>query len=203
MIISLILVIFIGLIICLNKSSPTYDFGLHLGKSKSSFDHVPLPLSKSSPSTKDKKFMRGKFEGIVGSKATLEPNNMKKMANADPLQTHPDFGGRNIFRSQGADGSGITSTKDVTSTRTPSAERLREPLPSLGRKELISLAQHAMQGPNQDAINIPASQRKRVAAPGKVDEKIVYLSPMPLHSMGVAVTGAGLMRSKGVYTNEV
>ncbi|KAL6323370.1 hypothetical protein AAG906_038641 [Vitis piasezkii] len=166
-------------------------------KSKSSFDHVPLPLSKSSPSTKDKKFMRGKFEGIVGSKATLEPNNMKKMANADPLKTHPDFGGRNIFRSQGADGSGITSTKDVTSTRTPSAERLREPLPSLGRKELISLAQHAMQGPNQDAINIPASQRKRVAAPGKVDEKIVYLSPMPLHSMGVAVTGAGLMRSKG------
>lgn len=203
MIISLILVIFIGLIICLNKSSPTYDFGLHLGKSKSSFDHVPLPLSKSSPSTKDKKFMRGKFEGIVGSKATLEPNNMKKMANADPLKTHPDFGGRNIFRSQGADGSGITSTKDVTSTRTPSAERLREPLPSLGRKELISLAQHAMQGPNQDAINIPASQRKRVAAPGKVDEKIVYLSPMPLHSMGVAVTGAGLMRSKGVYTDEV
>ncbi|KAJ9680537.1 hypothetical protein PVL29_019762 [Vitis rotundifolia] len=165
-------------------------------KSKSSFE-VPLPLSKSSPSTKDKKFMRGKYEGIVGPKATLEPNNMKKMANADPLKTHPDFGGRNIFRSQGADGSGITSTKDVTSTRTPSAERLREPLPSLGRKELISLAQHAMQGPNQDAINIPASQRKRVAAPGKVDEKIVYLSPMPLHSMGVAVTGAGLMRSKG------
>ena len=167
-----------------------------LGKSKSSFDHVPLPLSKTSPSTKDKKSMRGKFEGIVDSKATLEPKNMKKKAN--------DIGGRNIFRSQGADGSGITSTKDVTSNRTPSAERLREPLPSLGRKELISLAQHAMQGPNQDAISIPAGQRKRVAAPGKGDEKIVYLSPMPLHSMGVAVAGAGagLMKSKGVYKDD-
>lgn len=141
-------------------------------------------------------------EGIPDSKATLEPKNTKK-GNADPLKKNLDFGVRSIFRIQGADGSGITSTKDVTSNRTPSTERLREPLPALGRKELISLAKHAMEGSTHDAININDCQRKRVSTPGKMDKKIVYLSPMPLQSMGSAVAGAGSVKSKGVHTDYV
>ncbi|KAK9273179.1 hypothetical protein L1049_017986 [Liquidambar formosana] len=140
----------------------------------------------------------------LDSKQTVEPKNMKKGANAGLLKVYPDLGGRNILRSQGADGSGITSTKDATSTRTPSAERLREPLPCLGRKELISLVQDTMQSPNHDSVNIPSSQRKRVAAPpGKVDSRIVYPSPMPLHSTGIAVGGAGLLeKQRGWETQE-
>ncbi|ESR53427.1 hypothetical protein CICLE_v10018937mg [Citrus x clementina] len=106
---------------------------------------------------------------------------------------HNDLGSRNIINSQGADGSGITSAKEATSTRTP-AERLREPLPCQGRKELISLLQKALRNPNYEASDCPAPRRKRVVAPpGKVGKELVYITPMPLHSNGIAVAGAGLM----------
>nr|XP_023896576.1 uncharacterized protein LOC112008481 [Quercus suber] len=143
-------------------------------KSKSShnvsIDHVPLPHGVS-----------------VNSKPTHEPNkNMMKRAIGCPLKNYRDLPVGNLFKSQGADGSGITSTKDATSTRTPSTERLREPLPFLGRKELISLM--------RDAVQSPGSQRERAAAPpDKIDSKIAYLSPMPLQS-----AGAGLLKSTGV-----
>ena len=166
------------------------------GKSKSIhnvfIDHVPLPHSKSAPSIKDDKLVRGNFiaakQGVsVNSKPTHEPNkNMMKRAIGGPLKNYCDLPVGNLFKSQGADGSGITSTKDVTSTRTPSTERLREPLPFLGRKELISLV--------RDAVQSPGSQRERAAAPpDMIDSKIAYLSPMPLQS-----AGAGLLKSTGV-----
>ncbi|KAM4072294.1 hypothetical protein ACB094_11G127600 [Castanea mollissima] len=165
-------------------------------KSKSShnvsIDHVPLPHSKSAPSIKDDKLVRGNFiapkQGVsVNSRPTHEPNkNLMKRAIGGPLNNHCDLPVGNLFKSQGADGSGITSTKDATSTRIPSTERLREPLPFLGRKELISLV--------RDAVQSPGSQRERAAAPpDKIDSKIAYLSPMPLQS-----AGAQLLKSTGV-----
>ncbi|XP_057981515.1 uncharacterized protein LOC131166906 isoform X2 [Malania oleifera] len=172
-------------------------------KSCVTFEHAPLPHSKCAPLTKDKKLMRDGISSLKGGAKvdgppTLQPGNTKKRTNADSLKAYPNSSGRNILKSQGGDGSGITSTKDATSTRTPSAERMREPVPSLGRKELINLVQGAMQSPAHDSVNILASQRKRVSAhPGNADGKIFYPSPMPLHSSGVAVAGAGLLKSKG------
>lgn len=181
------------------------------GKSKSSykanFDHVPLPCAKPVPSTKYKKLMRDK-EVMKGgaraeSKTKVELNSMKKKTSVAPLKNHPDSSSKNIFKSQGPDGSGVTSTKDMTSTRTPSAERLREPLPCIGRKELISLVQDALQSPYNEVVNANSSQRKRVLAPhDKVGGESVYLTPMPLHSTGAAVAGVGLLKTKGAYPGD-
>ena len=177
---------------------------IYAGKSKSShnvsIDHVPLPHSKSAPPIKDEKLVRGNFiaakqGAAVNSKPTREPNkSTKKGAFGGPLKNYFNLPGGNLLKSQGANGSGITSTKNATSTRTPSTDRLREPLPFLGRKELISLVQDAVQSQGHDALASPGSQKKRVAAPpGKSDSKIAYLSPMPLQYAGV-----GLLKSTGV-----
>ncbi|KAL8095492.1 hypothetical protein AgCh_036797 [Apium graveolens] len=92
--------------------------------------------------------------------------NMKKKTNQYETA---DLSTRNIVKSQGADGSGITSAKDATSTRLPSGEK-----PFQGRK-LISLAQEAMQGPNYEASRFPAYKRKRVAVhPEILDKKLAY-----------------------------
>ncbi|XVE65163.1 hypothetical protein DITRI_Ditri07aG0159300 [Diplodiscus trichospermus] len=93
-----------------------------------------------------------------------------------------DLSSWNKINSQGADGSGITSAKDV-SGRTPSAERLREPLPCQGRKELINLVQEVMQIPNHGVSHVPATMRKRVAAsPVKMDRQVLHPTPMPVNS---------------------
>uniref|UniRef100_A0A5B6ZK22 non-specific serine/threonine protein kinase n=1 Tax=Davidia involucrata TaxID=16924 RepID=A0A5B6ZK22_DAVIN len=172
------------------------------------FNHVPVPHAKSLPPTKSRKLATAKFleevnqEAGKGSRSLSLPKNLKKKA-VDQAKASIDLGSRSKIKSQGADGSGITSAKDATSTRTPSAERLREPMPSQGRKELISLVQEAMQGPNHETVSVPASKRKRVAAPpGKVDRKLVYLTPMPLHYTGIAVAGAGLQSNKGDGKNK-
>ncbi|KAL0296319.1 UNVERIFIED_CONTAM: Cell division cycle 7-related protein kinase [Sesamum radiatum] len=139
--------------------------------------------------------MRKKY-GTIGkvSKSLLPPGNLKNKVDKAKVDTSS----RNIIKSQGADVSGITSAKDATSTRTPSAERLREPLPSQGRKELISLVQEALQGGNHVSVKAPISKRKRVAAhPGDTDSKFLYPTPMPLHANGIAIGGAGLVKSKG------
>ncbi|KAI4354682.1 hypothetical protein L6164_003529 [Bauhinia variegata] len=173
-------------------------------KSKSSREvssnSFPLP-SGSAPSIKEKN-IRGSKSLTSNKRATADTKliselsrNVKQKAHAVPLKKYPDKSGGNLFKAQGTDGSGITSARDVTGTRTPSAERLKEPLPFLGRKELISLVQNSMHFPDQRSTRGPTSQRKRVAAPsGRVDGKIVYLTPMPLHSSTIA---AGLLRSKG------
>eukprot|EP00258_Populus_trichocarpa_P046441 XP_024462460.1 uncharacterized protein LOC18094563 isoform X1 [Populus trichocarpa] len=156
-----------------------------------SFNSVAASNAKYVPPSKSRRFPGSKFldavdlEAIKDFKSTLEAKNVKKKAV------------RNIMISQGADGSGITSVKDATSARTPSAERMKEPLPSKGRKELISLLHEAMQSPNHEASSFPASMRKRIAAPpGKVDGRHIYLTPMPVHSTGIPVAGIGLVKNK-------
>jgi cell division control protein 7 len=112
------------------------------------------------------------------------------------MKNCPDKAVANLRRAPGADGSGITSAKDITSTKTASADRLREPIPFRGRKELISLVQNSMQCANSSSIKSPSSQRKRVTAPSsKADGRTLHLTPMPIHSSTVAV---GSFRSKGV-----
>lgn len=113
-------------------------------------------------------------------------------------KTKNDRSSGQVMKSQGADGSGVTSAKDVTSTKTSFAEKLRKTLPSQGRKELINYLQEALLGPNQQPSSIPAPMRKRVPAPrGKVDSELVYITPMPLHSTGIDVTDAGFLKNKG------
>ncbi|XP_068635194.1 uncharacterized protein [Aristolochia californica] len=171
-----------------------------LGKKKyiGSLDHVPRPCSKDDPSIKRaNKMIQSKFLESRGaakdSKLLIHgAKNIKKREVTLPLKTLTDISCKNNCRSQGGDASGVTST------RTPSAERLREPVPCQGRKELINLVQEALQNPNHKDINIPASRRKRVAAPpGNVDGSLVYLSPMPLISNGISVFGAGHLKNRG------
>ncbi|CAN1259190.1 Probable serine/threonine-protein kinase cdc7 [Linum perenne] len=131
-----------------------------------------------------------------GSKKNLELRNSKKKAGSS-LKTPNDTRGWNVTQSQGAEGSGITSVKDMTSNRTPSAERIREPLPCHGRKELLTLLQDAMHSPNHEASSAPASIRKRVATPqSKVDGRLIYVTPMPLQPSSTTITVAGLSNGK-------
>ncbi|KAJ6415668.1 hypothetical protein OIU84_004464 [Salix udensis] len=162
-----------------------------------SFNNVAVSNAKYIPPSKSRRFPGTKLldavdvGAIKGWDSTLEAKNVKRK----PV--------RNIMKSQGADGSGITSVKDATSARTPSAERLREPLPCQGRKELISLLHEAMQSPNHEASSVLASMRKRIAAPPrKVDGRHIYLTPMPLHSTDIAAAGIGLAKNKGDGKNK-
>ncbi|KAL6979788.1 non-specific serine,threonine protein kinase [Sarracenia purpurea var. burkii] len=169
-----------------------------------SFNRAPL-LHARTLLPNNQKFSISKFseatkqEPVKFSKPLLLPKNLKKKVVVDQTNAFSNLGrGGNVMKSQGADGSGITSTKEATSTRTPSTERLREPIPCQGRRELISLAHKAMQSSNYEAQSVPASKRKRIAAlPQKMDRKIVYPTPMPLYSTGTAVAGAGLIKNKG------
>ncbi|ESQ55741.1 hypothetical protein EUTSA_v10024346mg [Eutrema salsugineum] len=121
------------------------------------------------------------------SQKTLAPNSLKKAAGKIRAQT--DMSRWERFNSQGAEGSGLTSAKDVTSTRNhPSGEKRREPLPCHGRKELLNFLQETMSGsiPNHEVSSkAPTSMRKRVAAhPGKAEKQLLHLTPMPLRSNG-------------------
>ncbi|XP_061998260.1 uncharacterized protein LOC133715673 isoform X1 [Rosa rugosa] len=160
-----------------------------------SFGHVPLPQSKSALPNREKRFVRS---DLVDPKKTVDPNrNVRKRAQVGPLNNDPKMSVGNKFKSQRADGSGITSTKDATD-KTPSTERVREPLPCLGRKELISLAQDVILSPVHDVLKSPASKRKRIAAsPGKIDSKLFYTTPMSLNFTGAAISSANLLKSKG------
>lgn len=164
------------------------------GGHDTSFNQARLPNGKTALASESKKPGKARALDSFNSKMNLASKNPKKKA--------VDLGGRKVFKSQGADGSGITSAKDVTSAKTPSAERRKEPLPCQGRKELLNLLQEAMQNPKCDASRVPAPMRKRVAAPPeKADKKIVYLTPMPVHSTSISVAGAGpgLVRNKGAH----
>lgn len=119
----------------------------------------------------------------------FKPQELKKLRNKAVDPSH-----RNILGSQGADGSGLTSAKDLTSTKTPSAERSREPLPCFGRKELINLAQEAMQIPEQEVAGVPSYKRKRIAAPSAaMGRKQSYYTPMPIYSPGSGFSKEGGM----------
>lgn len=122
----------------------------------------------------------------------------KKRTNWSPFDSQPTGESKNKYGSQAAEGSGVTSAKDLTSMKTPT-DRLKQPIPCKGRKELINFLHEAMQSPNNKASTTPASQRKRVAAPpGKVDKRLFVMTPLPLHSGGNAVAGAGMFKSKGL-----
>ncbi|KAG5523716.1 hypothetical protein RHGRI_030635 [Rhododendron griersonianum] len=164
---------------------------------------IPLAHAKSLPPTNQKtgKSLEAIHKGAgKGSKPLLLPKNLKRKA-VKQTNAFMELGSRNAMESQGADGSGITSAKDATSRGTPSTDRLRESIPCQGRKELISLVHEAMQSSNYKAQSTPASKRKRIAAlPGKVDQILVYLTPMPLHSAGYTVAGAGPLENKSVLS---
>ncbi|BBH03046.1 Protein kinase superfamily protein [Prunus dulcis] len=176
------------------------------GKSKVGYDinslDEKLTNAKSIPRTTVrmstvKSSIKANGETKKGLKPTFDPKDLKKKAFSQ-VKAYNDSGSWSVMKSQGADGSGITSAKDVTSARTPPAERLREPLPCQGRKELISLVQEARQSPNHEASGVSAPMRKRVPAPpGNEDGKLFYITPMPLHSTGNGIGGAGLIRNRG------
>lgn len=167
-------------------------------------NRVPLPNEKSLLSTKSRKFATAKALEVANqeqgkvSKSLLPSKNMKNEIRR--RKTCNEVGSMNLTKNQGAEASGVTSAKDATSTRTPSGDKIREPLPVQGRKVLISLAQEALQTTNHKAVGGPVSKRKRIAAPPQqTDCKFIYPTPMPLHSAGVAVGGAGLLKNKGIF----
>ncbi|KAL5061482.1 hypothetical protein RYX36_023219 [Vicia faba] len=177
-----------------------YNFGSKSKPSLGASNNIPLP-SGPSHVVQDKNL--GGIKSLTSNRRELADHkkysdinrHLKPKANASQLKNCPDKAVASLRRAQGADGSGITSAKDVTSTKTASADRLREPLPFRGRKELISLVQNSMQCATGSSMKSPSSQRKRVTAPsGKVDGRTLYLTPMPIHSSTVAL---GLLRSKG------
>ncbi|XP_062146659.1 uncharacterized protein LOC133854456 isoform X2 [Alnus glutinosa] len=188
-----------GYLIDFNLAMDLHQKYGNTSKSRMGYDnmsHVMVPKSKSiSPTAKTSHAVYR--ETTKGSKSTLDPKNLKKKALRQ-AKVYNDLVSLNGIKSQGADGSGITSAKDVTSNRTPSTERRREPIPRHGRKELISLLQDAMRSPNYEASSVPAPMRKRVAAsPRQVDSKLFYITPMPLNSTVIDVGGAGSMKKKG------
>ncbi|RVW50822.1 Cell division cycle 7-related protein kinase [Vitis vinifera] len=124
---------------------------------------------------------------------SVPPTKSRKIQSTKSLETH------NWYPMKG---SKLTlEPKNMKKKPDFFVRKAKEPLPCQGRKELISLAQEAMQNPNHESSRGPASKRKRVAAPPgeeeKVDKKFVYISPMPLHAAGIAVAGAGLLKNKG------
>ena len=136
-------------------------------------------------------------EAAADSKHPLGSN--RKRSNKTPVGSDPRIDNKSMYGSQAADGSGVTSAKDATSTKT-SLGRLKQPMLYKGRKELMNFLQESMQSPNQNTLAAPVSQRKRVAAPvGSVDRKLFVLTPMPLRSGGSPVTGSGLFNSKGMF----
>ncbi|KAM0934236.1 putative protein kinase Group-Pl-2 family [Dioscorea sansibarensis] len=165
-----------------NDLQRKYFKGRKEAMSKMKTDSVSLgttkPLSESRKSVYD-----GILEQIDDSKKSLSSKNMKKKSRqrqAEKIDVN-DF--KNKYGSQAADVSGVTSAKDPTSTKT-SGDRLKQPIPSKGRKELINFLHEAMQVPNDKAVSasVPISHRKRVTVPmGKVDKRGLMPTPMPLH----------------------
>ncbi|KAL1339175.1 hypothetical protein AAHE18_U015300 [Arachis hypogaea] len=153
----------------------------------------PLAHEKNNGGRKSMTFNKRELADYKKNSELINRHAKQKAYAGSPKNCVGKTGG-NLLRAQGTEGSGITSAKDVTSTRTASAERLREPLPTQGRKGLISFLHNSVQSASNSSIKGPSSQRKRVTAPSsKVDGKMVYLTPMPLHSS----VAAGLLRSKG------
>ncbi|KAL8152191.1 hypothetical protein V2J09_009951 [Rumex salicifolius] len=133
---------------------------------------------------------------------TLKPG-LKRVKSQMLPQKALDAKHRTSIASQGADGSVLTSAKDQTTTKTPSVERLREPLPHQGRKEYINLAQEAMQISTQELACAPSNKRKRIAAPSAVmGRKLVYPTPMPIHSFDIAAPGSGFLKEEGKKQKE-
>ncbi|KAL6905346.1 hypothetical protein ACP4OV_002947 [Aristida adscensionis] len=151
-------------------------------------DTVSQPSSSFAPAVNGK-------EAAADSKQYLL--SKRKRSNRSPVGSAPKTENKIRHGSQAADVSGVTSAKDPTSTKT-SLDRLKQPMPYKGRKELMNFLHEAMQSPNKNAPTAPVSQRKRVAAPlGSVDRRNFMLTPMPLRSGGSTVAGSGMSTNKG------
>ncbi|OAY78299.1 Cell division cycle 7-related protein kinase [Ananas comosus] len=148
-------------------------------------DAASLSTSKSPSTNQGRRTLTNAVLSNVNKEAANDYKKhltTKKRTNWSPFDSQPTGESKNKYGSQAAEGSGVTSAKDLTSTKTPT-DRLKQPIPCKGRKELINFLHEAMQSPNNKASTTPASQRKRVAAPpGKVDKRLFVLTPMPLHS---------------------
>lgn len=150
--------------------------------------------SSKSKNTPNARLVDGEnLEGRKGSNTILQLKNLRKAA----YQRKPghDVRGCSQIYSQGGDGSGITSAKDMSSMT--SAKRLREPLPCQGRKELINLVQESMMNPKNEVRHVPAPLRKRVIASQTADKQFINLTPMPLQSRGVPISRTVRMKNKG------
>lgn len=145
---------------------------------------------------KDEILGNGSKETANDLKKHHHSKGLKKRCERIPLNALAKIDNAKRGGSQAADVSGVTSAKDPTSTKTP-MDKLKQPIPYKGRKELINFLHEAMQAPNQKRSTVPAAQRKRVSAPlGKMDRRLVMLTPMPLHFGGSAVSGAGMHYNK-------
>ncbi|KAI3828919.1 hypothetical protein L1987_03030 [Smallanthus sonchifolius] len=183
-----------GYLIDFNLATDLHQKLGYTGKSKSQNDAisklVPPPHPGFLPPTRSSKYTSSKALAAEAHSKMLFPKNLKKKRD------HKDLNMHGMMKSQGADGSGITSAKDATSSKIPSGERFREPIPCKGRQEYLNLVQEALQSPDHEATvttTTTVSKRKRVAAPpAKLDDKFMYLTPMPLQP-----TGVGLLKNKG------
>ncbi|KFK22252.1 hypothetical protein AALP_AAs66747U000600 [Arabis alpina] len=167
------------------------------GKSKAATD---LPATSKKHQTLVKSHDVTNRVANKSSQITLAPNSLNKTSGK--IRGRTDMSRWDRLNSQGAEGSGLTSAKDVTSTRNnPSGEKRREPLPCHGRKALLNFLQETMSGPvkNQEVSSKgPTSMRKRVAAlPGKAEKEVLYLTPMPLRSNGRLEAGDASQKRDG------
>ncbi|CAD5176184.1 unnamed protein product [Musa acuminata subsp. malaccensis] len=159
---------------------------------------VPIPDMKSTSRKQAKEAMK---EGILDNRFKEATNDSKKhltkslkRSERSAMDVLPKHDNKNRCGSQAADVSGVTSAKDPTSART---DKLKQPIPCKGRKELINFLHEAMQTPSPKGEAVPTSQRKRVAAPlGKMERKPVIPTPMPLHYGGIPVAGSGTCSNK-------
>ncbi|OAY67534.1 Cell division cycle 7-related protein kinase [Ananas comosus] len=168
-------------------------------------DAASLSTSKSPSTNQGRRTLTNADFSNVNKEAANDYKKhltTKKRTNWSPFDSQPTGESKNKYGSQAAEGSGVTSAKDLTSMKTPT-DRLKQPIPCKGRKELINFLHEAMQSPNNKASTTPASQRKRVAAPpGKVDKRLFVMTPLPLHSGGNAVAGAGMLKRNGKHRRE-
>lgn len=127
---------------------------------------------------------------MEAAKSSKPEKSSKRKGDVSNLKTKDKMQQKNACKSQG-EASGVTTAKTL------SADKYREPVPCKGRKELINFAQESIQSPYRQEV-ATGFQRKRVAAPlGKGENAMLYLSPMPLHSCGISISGAGVSSNKG------
>ncbi|XP_019088026.1 PREDICTED: cell division cycle 7-related protein kinase-like isoform X2 [Camelina sativa] len=175
-----------GYLIDFNLAMDLHQKYIRADKSKEASD---LPTASKKHHTLVKSLDARNRGTNKSSQRTLVPNRLMKAVGK-------------ILNSQGAEGSGLTSAKDVTSIRNnPSGEKRREPLPCHGRKALLDFLQETMSAPipnHEVSSKAPTSMRKRVAAlPGKAEKELLYLTPMPLRSNGRPEAGAVIQKKDG------
>ncbi|CAN8324855.1 unnamed protein product [Cochlearia groenlandica] len=189
-----------GYLIDFNLAMDLYQKNKRADKSKASTD---LPTASKKYHAMVKSIDSKNQVTNKSSQTTLAPNSLKKVAGKIRARKDMSRLERLNSQTQGAEGSGLTSAKDGTSTRNNAlGENRREPLPCHGRKELLNFLQETMSGPNPNheitSKAPPTSMRKRVAAlPEKAKKEYLYLTPMPLRSNGQPEAGDVIKKKSG------